>query len=288
MTINPSLIYLDNQTLDTDKHNKNVYTDANGFGIMSEANGGLNNTNLSTTFEVSAEHVQPEQVALRRLESMQRTIDCFDDAFARADSESYTLNQAIAQADTDAKHLWIPIPGAGLRFYQPYNATMALLQWSIFFEAFRVNATDTKDLDSATTAYHEMALGVRYDDSLLKHTVRKIAPSMWHTFSGDSKSVPAEKYMLPPGRACEYWDQAHMVDNTSANGRITKGFHDMQLCIYMERVRAEYFLRYFKVRRNGIALDGTAGTGTSKRYQQFGVHQRCTFGIRNARVVSIL
>ena len=112
-TILPSFSYLDGAVLDSDGHSRNVYDTASGRGLMSTANGDLDQGNLDSSFQVRSEHILP-QLTVRTSDSFSlEPIDCFQDAFsANTAAEQYSFNDA-------PDNLWNPVPGCGLRFYLP-------------------------------------------------------------------------------------------------------------------------------------------------------------------------
>jgi len=84
------------------------------------------------------------------------------------------------------------------------------------------------------------------------------------------------------GRACQWYDMSHMTTDTAA------GWHDLQLCVYMEttgtvtgvggNARADGSSTALNLRRNNAR----------SLFHNNIVNQRLSFGVRNARVITIL
>ena len=257
-TISSSYTYVDNTTLEPDEHNKNVYTDSNNEGIMSTANGELDSANLSPTFKVQPEHVHPEEATLMRQDSMRETIDCFQNAFARAPADTYYLHTA-------PNSVWVPVPGCSLRFYQPYAASFGLLSWSFFVEGY-IPITGTVPATTwSTSSAPVVGVAGFLDGSPIIHSRRNLP----RTDALITDSDPCLVDTSAESRACLWFDQCHLIESVS------KGYHDFQLMLYMDIVDATAADVQFE--RNVETLE------VSSR-----IFQRASFGIRNAKVVTFL
>ncbi len=62
-TIAPATTYPTGTTLDVANHNENVYSLTSGRGLISEANGGLNASNLAPGFPVPSSRDMSEDAA---------------------------------------------------------------------------------------------------------------------------------------------------------------------------------------------------------------------------------
>ena len=261
-TIVPSLVYTDGQVLDVEKHNDNVYTTALNQGIMSTANGGLDATNLDSAFKVESEHLQIEEVAVARQDGRNTTVDCFQSAFARtATATAENINESGAAAN-----LFVPLPGASLRFYQPYDATCAHLSWSMFLNPFTVRTyTAGTDAGDEFTAMLSPLTGIvlKFDGAPIRHTRREVPITAWVTNATTAAVSDGEAH------CCQWWDMSHLITTG-----LSKGYHDLQVCMYME------------------VLDHEKTTAINRAYKSYSTitrfFQRMTLGITNAKVVTFL
>lgn len=278
--ITTSYTYTDGLTLDPDGHNQNIYDASQPApnGIMSTANGGLSSDNLGTNFKAQPEHIQTEQVSIARAESARERIDCFIDGFGKGGA-SQTYNVANAPQEQ-----WTAVPGCALRFYQPYDARVALWQWSMFFHAARVSimAVAGDDTINGIKETPEMGLAMMLDGVLLDHTRRTTKNPLLgieNTASAPDPQFPVG-YNNGGGRTADYWDMCHMSEG------LTRGWHDLQLVVFMERLNLENVYIKHKPIRCGIAV--TTGGPTDAAFCVIKLGMRVTFGFRNARVLTLL
>lgn len=277
MTVSTPYNYVNGLTLDTLGHNQNIYTPDNGVGIMSEANGGIGTTNLHSTFQVSDEHVWPREVCRGQQEFLVDTVDYFSDAFSDISENS----SAFSAGD------FRPIIGGSVRIYVPYDVSLALWEWSFFFSPFKIFTE--ADMAALRSRNFDMSIKARLDGSALQHTQRAIPQSVLLGISGSSGNRKVED--RPATAATEtfettrrepavsmQWDMNHMETNVSA------GWHSLDLMIYMSPVIDR-------------SLDENEGILIAKVKRKVGqksatfnhkFYQRLTFGIRNARVLTIL
>ena len=258
-TITPSYEYTNNTTLDPDEHNKNIYTTSNNEGIMSTANGELDSANLDSTFTVQPEHIHPGQAFQSRQDSMRETVDCFQQAFARAPSDIYNLGDAPAS-------LWVPVPGCSLRFYQPYAASFGLLSWSFFVSGYIPVTGDTSTGSWVTDTATVVGVALMLDGTILGHTKRNLP-----RIDGirTQASINETLDSTSEARGAQWFDQCHLVESVS------KGYHDVQLVMFMDIINdVAADVRFY---RNNDAVDASSR-----------IFQRVSFGIRNAKVVTFL
>lgn len=249
---------------------------------MSTANGGLDSTNLKATFKVQPEHVQVEQVVIGKQESTRQRIDCFADAFAKAGaSANYSSTTSkISDPSLSVGSKWLAVAGRGLRYYQPYDCTLALWQWSMFFHPARLSAllqdsgTIYRDVIKSIEQEVGIGLAVKLDGTILDHTRRQV-PVQWVARDKTSTGGNHKGFLVSAygGRTAQWWDMSHLATS------VTRGYHDIQVVIYMERFsRDEATITYTPV-RNGESLTDAA---------TIRLMGRCAFGVGNVRVLSIL
>jgi hypothetical protein len=265
-----SYTYTDGSELDTDGHNTNVYsTDSSGEGIMSEANGGLDGANLDAGFKVYAEHIQPGEVTQAAQEAHRETVDCWQDVFARTPTD-------VKNFATVGKLFFVPVPGCGIRFYQPYDASYALLSVSFFASHHRpVVGTNTgskaEPVFNLASSGGTPGLGLVacLDTAIIDHTRRHLAFTN-AIYDGGTGTLVGDCGATGEKRATPWYDLCHLM-----TGGLSKGYHDLQLYIYMEEIDADQGLNVTRAQAAVIEI-------TAKFYQ------RCSFGVRSARVLSFL
>lgn len=301
-TITPSFTYVDGASLNSELHNKNVYDNASGRGIMSTANGGLDKANLDSGFRVHSEHIVPQTLLRTSTEFSLRAIDCFEDAFASdtaADDFSF---------QTAPDRLWVPVPSCGLRFYLPSRAE-CLLRLSFFCHPFKISYK--VDKDGVDTTSFDMAIALRLNGELLPESKRPFPSTARYetaaTTLGTGYIQDVPDRLDYSERPTATWYDFHSLKN------LTAGVHELELCIYMERVGitreknlsipsslsgAKGHVKLERARYSFSSTDKVpSGSGlTANRASAYGLRavrrphilfQRATFGIRQARVLAM-
>lgn len=299
--ITPALTYADGQTLDTENHNKNVYDDDSRAGIMSEANGGLGNANLDTsTFVAHAEHVFPETVAFSRQDAMSDVVQCFGDVFGTEVSDE---DSVIARPE-----LLRPVPGCATRVYLPYAASVVFWQWSYFINPQRFIVDDASTAATRDPRDGIAMTAVKIDGTLIESTIRSIPvslklrdrssssnPELSTTLSNAVSDAKPVRSVV--GHNSAWRDMHYMQQNVAA------GWHDIQLCAYLEhlpesdtldstywdRKLMNYSTNPTNIERLALTQLGPVigvnrGSVTVGAYYGI-VTNAATFGIRNARVL---
>ena len=258
MTVTTPYSYVNGQVLDPDGHNGNVYSTTPGQGVVSEINGGLNT--FTSDFKIQKEHVWPEQATRARQESALESIDVFSDAFSETGD---TIYRAVA--------------GCAVRMYLPYASTLSLWQWSVFVHPFHVlPVTDNNEGQppSVTSVSSNIFIRARLNGTNLDHTKRPLPTTAVYTRT----NTPAYTMDAQESRFSLQFDMSHLQEDVSA------GWHDLSLTMYMEPLfdgedenRALYTS---PVNRLIGPLSSTSFGHT--------FYQRASFGIRNARVLTLL
>jgi len=247
--------YVNGTTLNTDGHNRNVYTDTPHEGVMSTANGQLHSTNFNPGFEVKSEHIHPEEVIRGRQDSGLETLDYFSDGIGEV-----------------AETTFVNVAGCGVKVYIPYNITLAMWQWTFFFSDFRTLTVENPDDQTPEFIDADIIVRASLNGSPLLHTMRSLPQTSTDGLSKDLAST-AEK------RASMSWDMCHMQEDVSA------GWHDLNLTIYMEQ-----FLHQVgnKAGSSFQAAGSFKKGGFSASSTQYYLFNRASFGVRSARVLTIL
>jgi len=249
MTIVKDFDYTTGVKLDVDGHNDNVYSTSVDHGIMSTANGRIGASGLPTGFECEKEHVWPGEVFRGHQDFQYETAHYFSDV-----------------ASESATELYIPVAGCALRVYMPYDVTFALWQWSFHFSCGLPQIDQPWDGDASDRVEPIIRIKASYDGTELEHT-RRQAPLTAYILNSPGTSFETKQYENYLSRP---YDMAHMVTSVSA------GWHEIQLNVYMENFTDEF--EFVTV------LPGpTASTSIAHD-----VFSRASFGIRNARVLTVL
>ena len=155
---------------------------------------------------------------------------------------------------------FVNVGGGAIKVYLPYAVSLALWQCS-FFCSFWIPAIDK--IDGVNRSEPSLYVQLAYDGSRVGHTMRKLPMSLYSNESGVVRDT-YEHYLARP------YDMSHMVQNLSA------GWHDFQLKLYIENVSEVFDMM---AARGGF--EGDLDTAQE-------VYPRASFGIRNARVLTIL
>lgn len=296
-TILPSFTYTDGTVLDSDGHSRNVYDTVSGRGLMSTANGGLDQGNLDTSFQVHSEHILP-QLKIRTSDSFSlEPIDCFQDVFsANTAAGDYNFNTA-------PEELWNPIPGCGLRFYLPAQA-QCFLRLGFFCHPFKVAYDASLDTTSPGSTVYDMAIAWKIDGAIVDETKRPLVNTARYRTGGSNNNEgfvgQAEPELDYSQRRTAAWYDMHMLKLLSA------GVHDVQLCLYMESVTlkrvpptdvndppegTEGHVKLARQRFSFSQENSTGGDaslyGIQEKRNAHLLFQRATFGVRSARVLAL-
>jgi hypothetical protein len=241
-----SYSYADGTTLDVDAHNDMVYGEA-GTGIMATANGELDANNVVSTFEIEATHVMPEQACIAKQEWLRETSTVFSDG--------------VGSSSPAAQYF--VIPGCSLRFYQPYDVSLALFQWSVFMSQTKWNLQSTKNGEISPP----LNIIAQLDGVDLDHTFRTLPET--HVMERDLDRRPSANEM----HNALWFDMSHA-------GTLTKGWHELRVMMHMSTVQ-------FADGRTA-ARPLSLRIGSKFRVSDYYLFQKASFGIRNARVLTML
>ena len=284
MPVGTALTYTDNQKLDTDGHNKNVYDADNNTGIMSESNGGLGASNLDTDFVAHAEHIFPETIALGRQESMTDAVQCFSDVFGSRLSDTTTVTSSSAH-----RKLIKPISGCGIRVYFPYDASAVLWQWSFFVNPQMwmclAGRTDSSDPEYVPDITFNAFTAIKRDGVLLESTIRGLPPSIF--YEARAHTSPDTGYITSRVARASMWRDMHYLDTNSTY--LTKGWHDIQLCLHIEDPRISSTIEDAneggKIFEDDNHIHVTLTRASAAETNPALMADAAVFGIRNARAL---
>lgn len=249
--------YPDNTTFDTTAHNEAIMGEP-GEGIMGTINGAIDRSNFDTKFQIQPEHVMPEQTAIGRQEWASDSTTIYSDGVSSMPLTTKSLDKNRFR-----------IPGCTFRFYQPYKATFALLQWSFFMgqTRWRVVRNQASDLKPF------MNFVAYFDDEKIPHTIRDIGFTH-QVDSSTTSSIGGVRRANNEGHSALWYDMSHLVTDLSL------GWHELSIRMCMENVQLE----------NGTPIieELELDVGKAERDNDYYLFQKATFGVRNARVLTML
>ena len=209
------------------------------------------------------------------------TVDYFSDAFSDVSEASTTQSAGTYR----------PVTGCSARIYVPYDVSVALWEWSFFFSPFRI-FTESDEIALRGRSF-DMSIRARLDGTALGHTRRAVPHSVLLGITKgpgkrkvkdrpETSSVTTthtfESLRREPALSMQ-WDMNHMATNVSA------GWHSLDLTLYMSPV-----IDASGDENEGILtaeVDRKVGARKTAEFDHK-FYQRLSFGIRNARVLTIL
>lgn len=256
MSVSTPYNYFNKQVLDPDRHNENIYSTNAGQGIVSEINGGLDSP--VADFRIQKEHVWPEEVIRQRQEAAVETLDVYSNAFSDTGESTYA-----------------PVAGCSVRLHMPYAATLALWQWSAFVHVFRPHAAriNTSAGTATTTASTKAFIKAKLDGSSLSHTIRPLPTTVEHADYSSHGFLRSNE-----SRAALYFDMSHLQET------VLSGWHDLTLTLYLENV-LDSDTSSGLYEGSLLKFRDEDSTGSAQNYT---FYNRVSFGIRNARVITLL
>jgi hypothetical protein len=270
-------------------------------GLMSSANGRLSSKNLHPNFELGPEHIQPEQASLARIGSVLDTSTIYGNGVA----------------ETVAETNYFTLPGCTVRWYQPFDTTVSLMQWSFFvsYNSWRGAYTDSEQ-EHHSNINTPIYLRCKLDDEVIDGTTRLLGQNMFHPLSPGAPERPTES---GPGNGAEQYyrkkttselvasmavggsfdplkrgdhslyggnpqyveSEAHTASHFDLHHmtNLSKGYHEIYLeCSISLPEGASVFLQNKGSRKQGFVH----GRG------YFNLVGKLSLGIRNARVLNLL
>lgn len=196
--------YTDGNTLSPSGHNSNIFSATGTQGLMSEPNGGLDNTNLVGGFQIQREHVWPGEAVRTTMEEQLPSVDYMNDGFSEANG---------------ADGAFATIAGMSCRIFLPYQAAVVLWQWSLFIHHFRF-----RDGTSAFDVSPQIRVRAGLDGTAVQHTQRLLAATAFD----DNRGAGFDAVESRESRNARHWDQAHLSQNLAA------GWHEMTVRLLMD------------------------------------------------------
>jgi hypothetical protein len=113
--------FADAATSDADDVMENISKPATTPVSLDIINGQLDATNKDTGDDISRDKAQPFSFAHAKMVGATANLDFIEDRWW----------QGVDLSGGDADQQFIPIPGASISYYLPYNCTMVLICWQI-------------------------------------------------------------------------------------------------------------------------------------------------------------
>jgi hypothetical protein len=266
--------YVKGAVLDATGHNRNSFSLTPGEGVYSEPNGGLDGANLSSTFTVNQDLVQPEQVTFARAAGARSTLDNMGD-----------VNLCDQDGSVDATLESQALPGCGLRVYLPFDASMVLWEVGFFWHCSRFMLPDAATEQGAFPQSSKIITKLMVDGVAQDYTRREYPPTLFQNYhqesfvdNGIARSYQQELRTTERAMS-QYRDISHLALTAS---EVSAGWHELSLSFFVQPRPA--------ARGNPVVLDTVrrySGAGTVA-IKKVNLECRWTVGCRNARVLAIL
>tara|TARA_Y100000114_G_scaffold24557_1_gene20258 strand:- start:252 stop:1214 length:963 start_codon:yes stop_codon:yes gene_type:complete len=298
----------------TDTYNKNVHTHwsdrGSGSGIYSTVNGELGLANLDPDFTLTRNEIMPEQAALARVQHIRKT----NTIYGRNAGNLREKNTYGASDQGD----FFNVPGLSLRWYQPYQATAGIAQWSFFlsYNNWMGRFRDMLGSNWAQGVFTEINLRCVLDGNVLQGTNRRLGENFFHPVSPGgpnpfkhydgpgllSYDLPEStdytelaketasgnpKYCFPEAHSATHFDMHYLMDSSE----LTQGYHEISVQCAIRACKDVDGQKPAPVFLQNVGGEIIIKDTKSKRYKQrghFNLTAKVSFGMRNARVVSFL
>lgn len=171
---NESLLRNKNFSDPGDLYNEGIYDSGAGLpgpdigsrGVMSQINGRLGSENFNPSTQIRDYHIQPRQASLCGSEGMLGTATIYGDGVdASNDDTSY-----------------FTLPGCSFRWYQPFDTSVSLMQWSFFlsYNAWRGTYKDMNGETHAKGIETPIYIRCRLDDNVVTSSSRRLGQNFFH------------------------------------------------------------------------------------------------------------
>jgi hypothetical protein len=299
-------------------YNQNVYTPwlerRNGKGLYSTVNGELDKDNLKTNFTIQKQHVMPEQAVISRMESLRETCTIY----GRSADNSSEQDTYPSLAEGSESGDFFTVPGLSLRWYQAYDASAAIAQWSFFlsWNNWMGRFKDVARSHWSQGVFTEISLRCLIDGKVISGSNRRLGENFFHPVSpgtanpqesgltgpgldvyGREGSVYGAydklsasgnpKYCFPEAHSATYFDLHNMLQPS----QIKKGYHEISVQCSIRALKDLNGEKPLPVYTQNIGREIQWSDVNSHRYKargHFNLVGKVSFGVRNARVVSFL
>lgn len=256
---------------DVSAHNRQIKD------IQAALNSNVTVANTASTFSVNESMIMREQATLGRQEwSLDSTTYMADGIGSSTGSD---IEDAVA---------WRTVAGSGIRWYQPYDVSAAMLQWSFFCSTntWQIRNHQTNRTESTSLRFNYDTVFTAFYDGLELAGQRRAPPrscvypaSKWSKSYGDGLLPPRKRWVQVEAHNALQWDHHRLLEINPVGGpAISKGWHELYIAVRMER----------PLRGRGVFKNVHTPFGGIARKHTLIMNNKASFGIRNARVVTFL
>jgi len=282
VTLSLSYSYPDGSAFDVKAHNENI------IHVQKSLNAGGIDPAMMSSFEIKRHMIMPDQAVLTRGDFALESTALYGDAFGLPNSRI---------SDTSTYRV---VAGAGIRWYQPYDVTVGILQWSFFMahnswairESSLASFRDTSVQDEIYIRTAAVFDGKFISNSHRQHSINCQWPACSKLGVATSKPgeffevglyhKPYRRHVETEAHSAKQYHQHLMLcpglSYTDTEFGIKKGWHELTINIFMTRPSdyvAEARYAYFKYSK-------------SLRRHKMMLNAKADFGVRGARVVTFL
>ena len=233
-------------------------------------------------FKVNENLVMREQAVLGRQDFSLDTVTYMADAIGSG-------TNVTSDSDPSA---YKTVAGSGVRWYQPYDATIAMIQWSFFCSTntWQIrNHSNNRNSGEGNLSFNYDTLFTCFVDGVEIISSRRPPPRSC-VYPASKKSGlfkdnwrPSKRWVQTEAHKALQWDQHVMlrpggVAPSGSTFGITKGWHELYVAVRTERPK----------KTEGVFENVRTVFGNTWRQHNLVVNNKASFGIRNARVVTFL
>jgi len=245
--------------------NQDFFDTTSPNGIHSEPNGGMNSDNVSTSFEIQAEHVLEGEAVGGKTSGGVRKVDYMSDLFGEEGTNPTTATHVVVHK-------------CAVRKYVPYN--VSLLIWDVTF--FRSIFRFKKITEGEVVTEHGVTTRVSVDGTAIPHTLRHHPNTAWPDTYPPSASPPGNNIESSfESYTADFLHVQHVQNNVSA------GWHECTLELFMESTNDATSGSTQHLVKSMIDVE-QADNAYSNAGVEVDLHNRITFGSRNASIWYIL
>jgi len=263
-------LFTDGQASDAEDVSDNIYNPSGAASSLEHINGHLEKVNLpaatdSTFWEIPTEVVQKNTFTGGSMVASTGNLDFFREPhFADSFRENvYGPDLAVdgdaiqylrewsdgseSMVDTTVEFAqdedFIPIPGASISFYLPYDCTLVMLTWNIQFEDDGDNGNTMEPTlvvgeQGSRTTKTRTWLRLYLDNAWVEGQERITFPHMTKPrASGSDYYLPSSTFYGP-----RYWNGHHAAYTGDGTG-LNKGWHSASIRIYSNSNQARVRVR---------------------------------------------
>jgi hypothetical protein len=283
--------YPDGRPFASSTHNRNMLSVQNGLNAGAITTDRLSGASVGSDFEIKRHMIMPDQAVLTRGETCLEPTAFYGDAIGGNAKEWTTAKIRKSQFKS--------VGGAGIRWYQPYDATLGMLQWSFFMSHnawFVAEGHNKIWRDEDVTSNLHVVTQAYYDGHAINNTWREASANCaWPACNiagaphEDGGWTPYYRYQKPYRRWVQTEAHSAMQRNhhlllspglsyTGETHGVERGWHELTLKVFLSRSNPyEHQTRYTYLKYS-----------KSLRKHHMMLNAKADFGVRGARIVTFL